>query len=68
LDGALDTGTSLGIRGAGMSSGGGRPGEGAGGVGSGFFCDDPGVTALMALLSHVPWFICGLSPPDCRSA
>src|SRR4051794_34000867 len=64
LDGALDTGTSLGMRGAGMSSGVGSPGEGAGaGLTSGFF-EEPGVIALTALLSHVPWVTCGLRPPD----
>src|SRR5581483_11418835 len=52
-DGALETGTSLGTRGAGLSSG--------------FFCD-PGAMALRVLLSQVPWVTCGLRPPDLSSA
>src|SRR6185369_3999797 len=70
LVGALETGTSLGTRGVGMSSGEGSPGGGAAaGVGSGFgfCCVAPGVSAFKVLPIQVPWFICGLTPPDFSS-
>ena len=37
-------------------------------AGCGFFCCEPGVSAFRVLLIQVPWFTCGLKPPDFSSA